>query len=145
MLNQATLIGRLGKDPEIRKTESGKDCATFSVATDETYMDKNSNEKKTITDWHNLVCWGKNAEIAGKYLKKGSLVHITGKIRTRNYDDKDGIKRYVTEIIVDRFLMLGSKGDGQKNDPGPQEPGNTGSASTEPDTFAGMPEDDLPF
>lgn len=135
MLNKVTLIGRLGKDPEVRHLDSGKVNAQFSIATTETYMDKTSNEKKELTDWHNIVCWGKNAEIAEKYLKKGALIHVEGKIRTRSYDDKEGQKRYVTEIIVDRFLMLGGKSE--RNDPGPAEPGSEPAGEA--------PFDDLPF
>jgi single-strand DNA-binding protein len=102
------LIGNLGINPEIKKLESGKKIAKFSLATNETY--KNSKgEKVDDTQWHNLIAWGKTAELIEKYLQKGSEVAIEGKLTNRSYDDKDGIKRYITEIVVNEILMLGNK------------------------------------
>ena len=96
-VNKAILIGHLGKDPEIRNFESGATLATFSMATTESYKDKTTGEKKEITEWHNIVLWRGLAEIAAKYLHKGDMVYIEGKIRTRSYE-KDGVTKYITEI-----------------------------------------------
>jgi single-strand DNA-binding protein len=106
--NKVQLIGNLGKTPEIKNTESGKKLAKFSVATNEVYTN-NKGEKVKETQWHNLVAWGKLAEIAEKYLDKGSEVVIEGKIITKDYLDKDGNKKYTTEIQVNEMLMMGSK------------------------------------
>lgn len=106
--NKVQLIGNLGNTPEIRTTESGKKLARFSLATDETYRSA-KGEKVTETQWHNLIAWGKVADIAEQYLSKGSEVAIEGKLVNRNYTDKDGNKRYVTEVQVNEVLMLGEK------------------------------------
>ena len=106
--NKVQLIGNLGNNPEIRTTESGKKLARFSLATDETYRSA-KGEKVTETQWHNLVAWGKIADIAEQYLSKGSEVAIEGKLINRNYTDKEGNKRYVTEVQVNEVLMLGEK------------------------------------
>jgi len=106
--NRVQLIGNLGNAPEIRKTETGKKLVRFSVATNESY--KNSNgDKVSETQWHNLVAWGKLADIAEKFLNKGTEVAIEGKLINRNYTDKEGIKKYITEIQVNELLLLGSK------------------------------------
>lgn len=106
--NRVQLIGNLGNAPEVRKTETGKKLVRFSVATNESY--KNSNgEKVTETQWHNLVAWGKLADIAEKFLNKGTEVAIEGKLINRNYTDKEGIKKYITEVQVNELLLLGSK------------------------------------
>lgn len=106
--NRVQLIGNLGKDPEIRNLENGKTVANFSMATSETYRN-NGGEKITDTQWHNLVAWGKTAEIIEKYLQKGSEVAVEGKLIHRSYEAKDGQKKYVTEIVVDELLMLRGK------------------------------------
>lgn len=106
--NKVQLIGHLGNDPEIINLESGKKIAKFSIATNESYKNE-KGEKVEDTQWHNLVAWNKTAEIAEKYLKKGKEVVIEGKLSSRSYDDKDGNKRYVTEIVVQEMLMLGGK------------------------------------
>src|SRR5436305_4335684 len=111
MINKVILVGRLGKDPEIRSTPGGQTVAKFSVATDERFTDKNG-EKQERTEWHNIVAWGKLAEICGQYLRKGKLVYIEGKIRTDSWDDKEsGQKKYRTEIIADTMKMLDRRGD----------------------------------
>jgi len=107
-LNKAMLIGRLGKDPEMTNFESGVVKASFSMATGEVYRNK-EGEKIERTDWHNIVMWRGLAEIAGKYLKKGSRIYVEGKIKTRSWDDKDGNKKYITEIEVSDMHMLDSK------------------------------------
>jgi single-strand DNA-binding protein len=106
--NKVQLIGNLGKAPEIKNIDSGKKLAKFSVATNEIYTN-NKGEKVKETQWHNLVAWGKLADIAEKYLDKGSEVVIEGKIITKDYLDKDGNKKYTTEIQVNEMLMMGSK------------------------------------
>jgi single-strand DNA-binding protein len=106
--NKVQLIGNLGGNPEIRTTESGKKMARFSVATNETYRTA-KGDRVTETQWHNLIAWGKVADIAEQYLAKGSEVAIEGKLINRNYTDKEGIKRYVTEVQVNEVLMLGDK------------------------------------
>lgn len=106
--NKVQLIGHLGNNPEIVNLESGKKLAKFSIATNDTYKNA-QGEKVQDTQWHNLVAWGKTAEIIEKYIKKGSEIAIEGKLTTRSYDDKEGNKRYVTEVVVNEMLMLGSK------------------------------------
>ncbi len=106
--NKVQLIGNLGNAPEVKTTENGKKLARFSVATNESYRNA-SGEKVTETTWHNLVAWGKVADIAEKYLNKGSEVAIEGKLINRSYTDKDGNKKYITEVQVNELLMLGSK------------------------------------
>ena len=106
--NKVQLIGNLGNDPEVKTFEKGKKLAKFSIATNESYKNA-SGERITDTQWHNLIVWGKTADIVEKYLKKGNEVAVEGKLINRNYTDKQGIKRYVTEIQVSEVLMLGSK------------------------------------
>ena len=106
--NKVQLIGNLGNAPEVKTTESGKKLAKFSVATNESYRNANG-EKVTETTWHNLVAWGKVADIAEKYLTKGKEVAIEGKLINNSYTDKDGVKRYSTEIQVNEILMFGDK------------------------------------
>ena len=106
--NKVQLIGNLGKDPEVKQLNGGKTVANLTIATSETYKNA-EGEKITDTQWHNLVAWGKTAEFAENYLKKGNKVAVDGKLINRNYEDKEGIKRYVTEILVNEFLMLTPK------------------------------------
>jgi single-strand DNA-binding protein len=106
--NKVQLIGNLGANPEIKELNGNKRMAKFSIATSETYQ-KVSGEKVTDTQWHNLVAWGKTAEIAEKFLVKGKRIAIEGKLLNRSYEDKNGIKRYVTEIVVNEMLMLSKK------------------------------------
>ncbi len=108
-LNKATLIGYLGHDPEMRTTTGGDAVAHFAVATTETWKDKTSGEKKQATEWHRVVLYRKLAEIAGQYLKKGSLVYIEGRLQTRKWTGRDDIDRYTTEIIADDMRMLGGR------------------------------------
>ncbi len=108
MINKVILVGRVGKDPEFRNLDNDRSIARFTLATNETYKNK-SGEKVTNTEWHNLVVWRAQAEFANKYIKKGALIYVEGKIRSRTWDDKDGIKRYTTEIEVENFQLLGPK------------------------------------
>ena len=110
-VNKVILVGRLGRDPETRYTGGGQAVANFSVATDETYKDK-SGERQKRTEWHKIVVWGKQAEIAQQYLKKGSLIFIEGRIQSREWQDKEGQKRTSFEIVANNFRMLGGRGDG---------------------------------
>jgi single-strand DNA-binding protein len=111
-VNKVILVGNLGKDPELRYTPSGTAVATFSLATTERYKDRDGNRQEK-TEWHNIVAWRQLAEICGKFLHKGKQVYIEGKIQNRSYDDRDGNKRYISEIIVDQMQMLGSREDSQ--------------------------------
>ena len=111
MINKVILVGRLGKDPEIRSTPQGTTVAKFTVATDEKYNDRDGNRQER-TEWHNIAAWGKLGEICGQYLKKGKLVYIEGSIRTDSWDDKEsGQKKYRTEIIANTMKMLDRRGD----------------------------------
>lgn len=108
-VNKVILVGNLGKDPELRYTASGAAVATFSLATTDRFKDKDGNQK---TEWHNIVAWRQLAEICGKYLHKGKQVYIEGRLQHRTYDDRDGNKRYITEIVADQMQMLGGRGGG---------------------------------
>lgn len=111
MINKVILVGRLGKDPEIRSTPQGTPVAKFTVATDERFTDR-AGEKQERTEWHNITAWGKLGEICGQYLKKGKLVYIEGSIRTDSWDDKEsGQKKYRTEIVANTMKMLDRRGD----------------------------------
>jgi single-strand DNA-binding protein len=110
-VNKVILVGRLGRDPETRYTGGGQAVANFSVATDESYKDKNGERQKR-TEWHKIVVWGKQAEIAQQYLKKGSLIFIEGRIQSREWQDKEGQKRTSFEIVANNFRMLGGRSEG---------------------------------
>ncbi len=133
-INKVTLIGNLGKDPELRYTSSGVAVASFTLATNETWKDPEGNVQER-TQWHNIVAWRKLAEICGEYLKKGSKIYLEGKLQYRNYDDKNGVKRYVTEIVIDEMLMLDTKQASQ----GPAE------GAPQREEAAPEPSNDLPF
>lgn len=109
-VNKVILVGNVGKDPETRHFESGIPKTTFSLATTESYTNKNG-ERVSNTEWHNIVTWRGLAETAQKYVKKGMQLYIEGKIQSRSYDDKDGVKRYITEIVAETMQMLGRKSD----------------------------------
>jgi single-strand DNA-binding protein len=108
-VNKVILVGNLGKDPEVRYTQTGSAVANFSIATSEQWNDRDG-KKQERTEWHNIVVWGKQAEHCGQYLSKGRQVYIEGSIRTRSYDDKSGNKRYITEIVAQRIQFLGGGG-----------------------------------
>ena len=112
-INKVILIGRLGRDPELKFTPSGTPVAKFSLATDESYKDR-SGEQKDHTEWHNIVAWSKLAEICGQYLTKGKLVYIEGRIQSRQWQDQSGNKRTTYEIIAQRMQMLGSRADSER-------------------------------
>ncbi len=106
-INKVILVGNLGKDPEVRYLEGGTAVANFTLAASETFKDKNTGERKTSTEWHNIVVWRGLAEITEKYLKKGMQVYIEGKLRTRQWQDKEGNNRYTTEVVSYNFQLLG--------------------------------------
>jgi single-strand DNA-binding protein len=128
-LNKATLIGNLGKDPEVRAIPSGAKVANFSIATTESYTGKDGN-KVDKTEWHNIVMWRGLAEVAEKYLRKGSQVYIEGRLQTRSWDDQNGQKRYTTEIVADNMVMLGRPAGGGGGSP--REGGDNYSNQREP-------------
>ncbi len=136
-LNRVQLIGYLGQDPETRCTNSGTAVATFSVATSESWKDGEGNAQEK-TEWHNIVVWKKLAEVCAQYLKKGSRAYLEGRIQSRSYDDKNGVKRYVYEIVVDRLLMLDSKKSVDTSDAMPEDPSRAAAGGA-------APHDDLPF
>ncbi|RIJ37263.1 single-stranded DNA-binding protein [Pontibacter oryzae] len=156
-VNKVILIGNLGKDPEVRHLEGGVAVARFPIATSETFKDK-QGQRQERTEWHNIVLWRGLAEVAEKYLKKGNPVYIEGRLRTNNYQDKDGIQRYSTEIVADQMTMLGSRSDNGNGGGGNYQEssgsnsganystsapagGNSGGASS----FQNDEPDDLPF
>jgi len=141
-INKVILVGNVGKDPEVRYLDSGVTVANFPFATSETYKNKNG-EKVTTTEWHNIVIWRGLAEIVEKYVKKGSQLYLEGKIRTRSWDDRDGNKRYTTEIVADTMQMLGRRSDESVAPPPSEEKLPTGETNEEDNTTEET--DDLPF
>jgi single-strand DNA-binding protein len=144
-VNKVILVGRLGRDPETRYTGGGQAVANFSLATDETYKDK-SGERQKRTEWHKIVVWGKQAEIAQQYLKKGSLIFVEGRIQSREWQDKEGQKRTSFEIVANNFRMLGGRADGAAAAAGAGS-GHTGGQArpNDPDMEGGaMPEESSP-
>lgn len=148
-LNKVMLIGRLTRDPETRTIGSGQTVANFSIATSRQWTDQGSGEKKSVTEYHNIVAWRKLAEICQQYLRKGSQIYLEGYLQTRSWDDPSGNKRYKTEVVADNMIMLGGKGgSGQGAAPAPAQPQDMGS--TPPPPQAQPAEDtisveDIPF
>ena len=142
-INKVILVGNLGKDPEVRYMPNGNAVANITLATSETWKDKQSGEQKEQTEWHRVVFYQRLAEIAGEYLKKGSKVYIEGKLRTRKWQDKDGQDKYMTEIIADEMQMLDSRGGASTHD---MPKADNRSNNSEP-VSAGMDDfnDDIPF
>ena len=144
-VNKVILVGRLGKDPEIRSTPNGNNVAKFSLATDDRYTDK-SGEKQERTEWHNIVAWGKLAEICGQYLKKGKLIYIEGSIRTDSWDDKEtGQKKYRTEIWANQMQMLDRKGDENSSSGGGSYAGASRKSSSSGAATQVEEDDEVPF
>lgn len=141
MINKVILVGNVGKDPEVRYLDNGTAVASFPLATSENYKDKEGN-RQSRTEWHNIVLWRGLAEVAEKYVKKGNPLYIEGKIRSRSYDDKDGVKKYFTEIYADQMQMLGSKPSNGDSAPAsaPVSEESSSQAPAEP-----LETDDLPF
>lgn len=150
MLNKVMLIGNLGRDPEVRSTPSGQPVASFSLATNRRWKDRDGNRQEQ-TEWHNIVVWGRQAEIAGQYLAKGRQIYVEGRLQTRSWEDKQsGEKKYRTEIVCDNFQMLGGRGDGgsQGGGGGGYQGGGGGgySGGGAPDRAdSGPDDDDIPF
>ena len=148
MVNKVILIGNLGKDPEVRSTTSGQPVASFTLATSRRWRDKNG-QKQEQTEWHQIVCFGKQAEIAGQYLTKGKQIYVEGRIQTRSWDDRQsGEKKYRTEIICDNFQMLGGRGGGGEFEAAGPAAGAGGPTYDDQGGggFGGEPEDDdIPF
>lgn len=135
-VNKVILVGNLGRDPEMRHTQGGQSVANFTLATTERWKDRDGQQQES-TEWHRVVAWGRLAEICTEYLSKGRQVYIEGRIQTRDWEDKEGNKRYTTEIIANNMQMLGRRGEGATDSgPGPRAP--------EPPS-GGAPEDDIPF
>jgi single-strand DNA-binding protein len=149
-VNKVILVGRLGKDPEVRNLENGATVANFTMATSETYKDKTTGDRKEVTEWHNIVLWRGLADVAARYLHKGDMVYIEGKLRTRSWE-KEGVTRYSTEIVGDNMTMLSTKGansGGGDRSTAPQYSGATQSTETgggfKPSDDSSAT-DDLPF
>src|SRR5882672_7424846 len=128
-VNKVILVGRLGKDPEVRTLENGTPVANFTMATSESYKDKTTGERKEVTEWHNIVLWRGLADVAAKYLHKGDMIYVEGKLRTRSWE-KEGVTRYTTEIVGDNMTMLGSKPGGGGDYSGAAKPSTYESAPT---------------
>jgi single-strand DNA-binding protein len=140
-VNKVILVGRLGKDPEVRNLDSGATVANFSMVTSETYKDKTTGERKEITEWHNVVLWRGLADIAAKYLRKGDQVYIEGKLRTRSWE-KDNVTRYTTEVVGDNLTLIGNK----QSTPSVGAPTNGNApAPSQQDAPVDNGTDDLPF
>lgn len=152
-VNKVILVGNLGRDAELRYTPGGAAVANFSIATTETWTDKNSGERREQTEWHRVVLWGKQAETLNEYLKKGRQIYVEGRLQTRQWDDRDGNKRYTTEVRSDRLVLLGGRRDdaGGGRQGGPyKEPESSHSPGADPDSGGGgggadLTEDDIPF
>ena len=139
-INKAILIGRLGREPEVRYTPSGVAVANFSIATSEEWKDRETGEKQERTEWHKIVAWRRLGEICGEYLKKGSQVYIEGRLQTRDWEDRDGNRRYTTEIIAQNMQMLDRAGSVGRDMGAPSK--EDGFPMEEP---VSIPEDDIPF
>lgn len=142
-INKVILVGHLGKDPEVRHLDGNVTVASFPLATSETY----NKEGKRIeqTEWHNIVMWRSLADIASKYLQKGKLVYIEGKLRTRSFEDKEGHKKYTTEVVAENFTLLGRKSDFEANNATENISNNTPKAIEPEDYTLSDDADDLPF
>ena len=140
-INKAILVGRLGSDPEVRYTPSGVAVANFNIATSEEWKDKDTGEKKERTEWHRIVAWSKLGEICGEYLSKGRQVYVEGRIQTRSWEDRDGNKRYTTEIVASDVQFLGGRDAG----PGARADGGAPASSFESSPVQAPEDDDIPF
>ena len=156
-VNKVILLGNVGSDPELKYTTNGTGVSNFSIATNETWMDKDTKEPQQRTEWHRIVAWNRLAEICNQYLKKGSKVYIEGRLQTRSWEGQDGQKRYTTEIVAGEMQMLDSREDGGEGNYGgdkqqsatapsvaPQKSSQQQGGPPEPPPF-NDPDDDLPF
>lgn len=148
-VNKVILVGNLGRDPEVRYSPNGQAVANVTIATSESWKDKNTGEKQERTEWHRIVFWGKLAEIAGEYLKKGSQIYVEGRLQTRKWTDKEGHEKYTTEVVANEMQMLGSRqGAGAPpSDFNQDEPAAAPAAKASPAKAAagGDFDDDIPF
>ncbi|HKF95401.1 MAG TPA: single-stranded DNA-binding protein [Gammaproteobacteria bacterium] len=144
-INKVILVGNLGQDPEVKYMPSGGAVCNITLATTDSWKDKNSGEKKERTEWHRVVFFNRLAEIAGEYLRKGSQVYVEGRLQTRKWQDKDGQERYTTEIVASDMQMLGGRGGSGSEDPSLHNPGSSMNAKRqEPSTEEDL-DDDIPF
>ena len=143
-VNKVILIGNLGKDPEVRRLENGAVLASFSIATSESYVDKQSGDKKEITDWHDIVLWRGLAEVAEKYLVKGTKIYVEGKLKKRSWQDKEGVTRYSTEVVGDEMTIL-SKIENKENNTAPYREEATKEVLQKIQDFSPEEGDVLPF
>ncbi len=139
-VNKVILVGRLGQDPEVRYTQGGTAVANLRIATDETWKDQ-SGERQQRTEWHTVVAWRRLAEICGQYLSKGRLVYIEGKLQTRSWQDREGNKRYSTEVQADNMVMLGGGRSEEGQAAAPAQPAAAAAAGSD----SGTSDDDIPF
>ncbi len=152
MINKVILVGNVGMDPEVRTTESGVKMARIRLATTERYTDRQTNEAKELTEWHTIILWRGLANVVDSYVKKGSQLYIEGRLRTREWTDKDNVKRYTTEILADDMKLLGRRSDGQQG-VAPAAPTAAATSAPAPQPVAApaapaVPQDDpddLPF
>jgi len=144
-VNKVILVGNLGKDPDVRYMPSGSAVANVTLATSESWKDKQTGEKQERTEWHNIAFFGRLAEIAGEYLKKGSQVYVEGSLRTRKWQDKSGNDRYTTEIIASEMQMLGSRGGGSAPAPAGAPPRKATEPAGGADSGSSEFDDDIPF
>lgn len=142
-INKVILVGHLGKDPEVRHLDGNVTVASFPLATSETY--NKDGKRIEQTEWHNIVMWRGLADVASKYLQKGKLVYIEGKLRTRSFEDKEGHKKYTTEVVAENFTMLGRKSDFEGNGNQENETNSTSKVIEPEDYTLGEDADDLPF
>src|SRR5207342_3804634 len=133
-INKVILVGTLGKDPEVRYSQAGAAMTSVSVATNESWKDKVTGEKQERTEWHRVKFFGRLAEIAGEYLKKGGQVYIEGSLRTEKYTDKQGVEKYSTDIIASEMQMLGGRPEGGSEKPAQRQESRTRQPEPEPDT-----------
>ncbi|MEY3126254.1 MAG: hypothetical protein RL273_368 [Bacteroidota bacterium] len=143
-VNKVILIGNLGKDPEIRRLENGAVVATFSIATSESFTDKNSGEKKEITDWHDIVLWRGLAEIAEKYIRKGTKIYVEGKLKKRSWQDKEGNTKYNTEVIGEELTIL-SRLETSDKSAAPYNSSGTPNLPSDMPGLSSSSDDDSPF
>jgi single-strand DNA-binding protein len=145
-VNKAILVGRLGKDPELRYTSNGRAVANFPLATDRRWKSQDG-QLQSETTWHNIVVWGRQAEVVNEYMSKGRQLFIEGRISNRSYDDKDGNKRWISEVVVENFTFLGDRGDtgGTGGGPSSGSSGPSGDQPPPPPQGEASDDDDLPF
>lgn len=145
-VNKVILIGNLGKDPEVRHLENGATVANFPLATSESYNDRNTGERKEITDWHDVVVWRGLAEVVEKYVRKGTKVYVEGKLKKRSWQDKDGNTRYTTEVVADELTILSRpERENRSDSTNPYDSTGTPDAPSKVDDIMNNDDDDLPF